>query len=777
MDAIKRAFDEDKRDSEVMKSFGFRLRNQFSLNKSYRRPKELEWLESLRQYKGLYDPDVTIEANNSKVYPKLTRSKVNIVLSRLHEMLFPETDKNWEITPTPEPRIAKEIVKEIAMSLVATDEETGEQTLPTAEDLHLAIIKFAKETCGKMESEIDDQFTEMDYPEETKKVLRSGLMYGTGVIKGPLIAKRTRRRWEPTKDGDYEEMASDQDTPELKFVRLWDWYPDMSVVDLEKSEGSFERHILTKHDLRQLAKRKDFYGDKITEFLTEHRGGNYVPQNWEVDLQVIETEAAGGKSGSGSVRTSTAITGETDSLTGDDSDSLRTSYRQMGKKYEALEFWGYVDGSDLQSCGIEIDDVELEYAANIWLLGTTIIKAALYEKALDEYKVFYYEKDETSIFGEGLARVMRHSQIAIAAAARMVLDNGACVAGPMLELNWSLMTPDTDLNSFYARKIWYREGKGIDASYPAIRPLSFDSHITELLSIIDAFKQFADEETTLPTWIIGQMVSNETAQAASGRQATITVSIKDVVKNFDAFTERVIRDMYAWNMDFNPRQDIKGDYKCKARGVASLVMKEIRMQALAQLTTTMTPEEWDYIPKREFLTEKFKAHDINMTLLSEEEVQKIREARESSKQMQLAIQMQEAEIGYKKAQTTAQLTKAKKANVEAIKEAQTPPEETAQTDPRITEGEIALQNTDKVAKEAEIRRKEEAHALELQRKNEAHATKAAIETSKAAHDIANKDKGASHALKMKEKMTEASAKAKAMAPKKEKKPKKGGIKG
>ena len=48
MDEIKGALNEKKRNSEVMRSFGYRLRNQFTINAAYRRPKELEWLESLR---------------------------------------------------------------------------------------------------------------------------------------------------------------------------------------------------------------------------------------------------------------------------------------------------------------------------------------------------------------------------------------------------------------------------------------------------------------------------------------------------------------------------------------------------------------------------------------------------------------------------------------------------------------------------------------------------------------------------------------------------------
>lgn len=770
MDALQTAFSKKERNSEAMTAFGYRLHNQFSQNKAYRRPKELQWLEDLRSYKGLYDPDVKIEPGNSKVYPKIPRSKVNIVLSRLHEMLFPAQDKNWEIDITPYPKISKEIVTQIAMALVKPpeiDPQTGQPVIdpitgqpsnpiiPTADELQIAINKFAKETCARMSVQIDDQLTEMDYPEETKKVLRSGLQYGTGIMKGPMVGKRTKRRWRPIKDGvDYEENVETEDVPDLQFVRIWDWYPDMTVTDLDKAEGSFERHIMTKHDLRLLMKRPDFYPEMIEQYLTDYKDGDYVPTNWESDLQIIEIEAGSGRSGG----TSTMPAGGND-------DRSRSTNRQIGKKYEALEYWGYVDGSDLEACGLNIPDVTLEYAANIWLLGDKPIKALLFPAALDQYKLFYYEKDETSIFGEGLVRVMRHSALSTAAAARMVLDNGACVAGPQVEVNWSLMTADTDMTSFYPRKVWFREGKGIDAQYPALRVYNIESHIDELIKIIELFKSFGDEETTLPTWLIGQQVNNETAQATSGRNATVLVSIKDIVKNFDTFTERIIRDIYAWNMEFNSRQDIKGDFLCKARGVSSLVMKEIRMQALTQLNSTLTPEQRDYIPEGEMVKEIFKAHDISLVLKTDEEVQKIREAREQSVQNQLALKMAEAEIGYKKSQTLSQLSKAKKSNTEAIKDAQTPPEIPPGENPELQNAEVQGVQTDNLAKEAEIRRAEEQHALDLTHQDEKHRVGIATETAKNAQDMEIKSKTAEHGMKLKEKLTQASAKAKVTAAK------------
>ena len=733
MDAIKMALSEPNRFSAAMTSFGQRLSAQFSSNKAYRRAKELEWLESMRQYKGLYDPDVKIEENASKVYPKITRSKLNIVLSRLHDMLFPETDKNWEIEPTPEPKIAKETIVEIAKGLFTQDPETGENKPPSLDELRIAIKAFAKHTCELMSSEIDDQLIEMDYKEETKKVLRSGLLYGTGIMKGPMIKKRTKRKWEPLPSGDYEEKIDNEDLPDLQFVRLWDWYPDMAVTEPEDMEGSFERHGLNKHDLRKLAKKEGYYSDVIEKYMKDNPEGNYTPEFFEVELQTIEMEAGSGQSTTGSTTTTRP----------------ETSIRQIGRRYELAEFWGYVDGSDMEACGIQVPDVSLEYGCNAWLLGNKVIACFLFENALDQYKIFYYEKDETSIFGEGLARVMRHSQIAVASAARMVLDNGSCVAGPQVEVNYDLLVPGTDYSSFYSRKIWYRKGRGIDAQYRAIQAINFDSHIEELIKIGDWFLNFADMETTLPTWMIGQMVNNETAQATSGRMGMITVSIKDVVKNFDSFTEKIIRDLYAWNMrsEFNPRPDIKGDYNVKARGVSSLVMKEIRMQALNQLATTMTEEDWDYVDRREFLAERFKTHDVVLRLKTEEEVQKIREERQNSLMSQLAIAMQQSEIGKNKAQTMSLLAKAKEHNIMALKESASVPEG---EDPRITDAELAKKQAEVAGETQKLGQEDQTHQLEMSKSSDMHE----MEMAKKTHEMRMADEKHKTEMEMKKKTTE-----------------------
>ena len=72
-----------------------------------------------------------------------------------------------------------------------------------------------------MQSVMDDQLEEMRYKEETKKVLRSGLMYGTGVMAGPLNTKIPGRRWVVDKKvGEYVAENYSKDAPDIRFARL-----------------------------------------------------------------------------------------------------------------------------------------------------------------------------------------------------------------------------------------------------------------------------------------------------------------------------------------------------------------------------------------------------------------------------------------------------------------------------------------------------------------------------------------------------------------------------
>lgn len=182
------------------------------------------------------------------------------------------------------------------------------------------------------------------------------------------------------------------------------------------------------------------------------------------------------------------------------------------------------------------------------------------------------------------------------------------------------------------------------------------------------------------------------------------------------------------------------------------------MAALANLKNTMQPDDWPYIPRREFLAETLKAHDIKIELRSEEEAQEIISQQTDQRAKELAYAQLEAEVAYKRAQTAGQLTKAKKFNVEAEKNAIAPPETTPAADPRLQDAELMARSTDIASKTEQIRRDEEAHQQKLRHSEESHRlnqTKTAIQT---AHDEEIKERDDLHSMKMKEKEVEIKAK-------------------
>ena len=74
---------------------------------------ELRWLEDLRQYKGVYAPEITAALKGSKrsrVYYRLTTSKINTMVARLMDLLFPQRTKNWSINATPDPMLPPDIL-------------------------------------------------------------------------------------------------------------------------------------------------------------------------------------------------------------------------------------------------------------------------------------------------------------------------------------------------------------------------------------------------------------------------------------------------------------------------------------------------------------------------------------------------------------------------------------------------------------------------------------------------------------------------------------------
>ena len=76
---------------------------------------------------------------------------------------------------------------------------------------------------------------------------------------------------------------------------------------------------------------------------------------------------------------------------------------------------------------------------------------------------------------------------------------------------------------------------------------------------------------------------------------------KDIVRNYDSFTQSVIWSLVQFNRKFNPDEAPEGDYDVIARGATSLIAKEVRGAQIDMLSQTLTPEERDHVDERKFV--------------------------------------------------------------------------------------------------------------------------------------------------------------------------------
>lgn len=547
---------------ERLSALASRLDAEFKEDQRDREPLERRWLEDYRLYMGIYDPEVKLKPGKSKLFINKCRTKTDTVVARLMDILFPRAgDRNWDIQPTPEP-----ILDAAAMAAVDYVRRTR------GEDAAREVLtKEAALRAGRMAKAMADQLAEspdrVAYRATTREIVRSAAMYGMGIHKGPLVDERTRKTWklklltETRSDGQVaqrEAWVLDQSPVELRpyfrAVSVWNFFWDMTAKTPRDCRRMWEEYLMVYGDVLDLAKRKSFLGDVIRDYVRQNREGDAVERPYEGELRRL----------------------------GD-----KNSTRQMKQRFRVVERWGWLRGDELAEAGVDLrgDPEEEDYFCNIWLLGGKIIKAvrAPVRGVEFPYQIFAIEKDESGLCGQGIPRLYRHPQIGLNAMVRGMVDNAAVSTGPIIGINKEALSQTADIHDIHAFKLF--EFDSVEDMKGAIAFWQAQSHTSEFLAMGKFFSD-AGEELTVPAWVHGDGNVSDAAKTLGGLSmlmAAMSVNLAEWIKTFDDdVTSQFITSLYFWNMDFNPRADIKGDFNVVATGSTALMQKEVQSQRLIQ---------------------------------------------------------------------------------------------------------------------------------------------------------------------------------------------------
>lgn len=581
-----------KLNNEGLMALGSSLWDMFGRYKKDRLHYEQQWVKNVRQILGEYDPSVLASiGDRSRAYPKLTRVKCVSMLSRLMNLLFTAGEKNYELKPSAVPELASEDLAEVLAGIPPDADD---------QDIEAAIYEFASGRAKRLETEIDDQLSELggdkslSYVALCRKVLMSGIKYGAGILEGPFVEQVRARTWTRDQDGSLVATKVDKFRPRFEFVPIWDFYPDLSARYTHQMQGSFRRIIMSKHALIEMANAPDstVFKDKVEQAINRFKEGNYKQETYETDLKSMGNEVAVNRSANG--------------------------------KYEVIRWIGYVSADALRKAGIPVseDRVVDDVMAHVMMIEGVPIMAQLDPwtsvndgQTVPRFHYFIFEEDETNVLGEGLPPIVRDSQLGLCAATRILLDNASVMRN--FEINRELLSRDQDLSRTTTDKMWYREDGPATAGIPAIRAIELPMFLPELQSMVRMFKEFADEETFVSGATGGDLQKGpsepfRTAAGASMLQGLAALPFKDVVRNFDVFMESVLGSMITFNKVFNKgMKEIRGDFRPVARGATSLIAKEVLGIQLDNLATTLTEEEKKYVKFRDLVAARVRVRDLD----------------------------------------------------------------------------------------------------------------------------------------------------------------------
>lgn len=611
-----------------MSDLGVKIRAHYDDAAGKRTDFENTWLKDLRQYKGIYDPEVKakLDPKRSSAYIRETRTKVRTLDARIMDLLFPANgDKNWEISNTPVPVVPLNVEQGLMQMIQATILQAGEQRQPNTEEINLAKKSYLKNSIDNMSKEIEDQLTEIKYRNIIRSVVHSGHLYGTGWLKGPLVNQTIEQHWQQVQNAagngmEWKLVKTNVNRPYAEFKSIWSCYPDMSATELEDCRFMCERHVMPRHKLWELTSRPEFNGELIRKYIEENPDGTATYLSYESTLYAL--------------------------------NDIETKKQPPVKgSYEVIEFWGYVTGSDL--LGLDADNflptigdqLLNDFSVNIWLLGDEVIKVAVQPitGVTIPYYAYYFDKDETSIFGEGVASIMRDPQKLLNASIRAMIDGAAHSAGPQYEVNIDLLAEGEDPTDIGAFKVWQRVGKDADvAGKEVVRIKQIQSYTPEFMSMYSLFSRLGDEVTIIPRYMQGDTKVSGAARTSSGLSMLMgqaNIGLSDLVKMFDdGITKPFITAMYNWNMQFNPREDIKGDMKIIARGSTALMAKEVRAQQIQMfLQMTVNPADILWVKRGNLLRKWAESTDIgadDMVRTQEEYDQELARRQEMEQAMQ-----------------------------------------------------------------------------------------------------------------------------------------------
>jgi len=559
--AAKRASDE-KQKTQLIQGLASHVRKRWEVMRDHKRDHIEDRLsECLRARNMEYDPQKLAEIKEqggSEIYMGIVSSKCRTATAWLRDTLLGTgEDKPWSISPTPIPDIPPDVAMKMQRILQQNlqqwyaqggeqlDQQTLKELMAGMKDTAMRELKHeAEKRVDRMEKKMEDQLIEGGFIKALFEFTNDVATFPYAVMKGPIPRKRKTLQWA---DGGLVPTETLRDEWERVDPYKFYWAPWGDDI---QSMPVVEIHHLTREDVEAMIGVEGYDEDALRSILADFGCGG---SSW-LDLDDDDHE----------------------DITDVDWDESKDDI------VSAIQLWDSVPGKLLIDWGLdeaEIDDPQMSYPCEVWMINNMVVKAVLNYDPLGRKPYFLtsFEKVPGRIDGNGVADLCIDAQNMCNAAARALANNMGISSGPQVGVNVSRLPAGEDITQMYPWKIWqFQQSEYGDAS-PPISFFQPNSNAQELMGVFDKFMALADEVSGIPRYMTGQHVpgAGRTSSGLSMLISNAGKSIKQVIGNIDHdVMTPMLERQYQRNLRYSQDPDLIGDVQIVARGAMSLVVKE-----------------------------------------------------------------------------------------------------------------------------------------------------------------------------------------------------------
>jgi hypothetical protein len=547
----------------VIQGLASQVKGRWEVAKDSKRELEERMLQCLRQRRGEYDPDKLADIKRqggSEIFIQLTSVKCRAATSWLRDALLGTgADKPWGLHSTPIPELPENVMASLQqqmaqqlyqMALQGEQPPDPEALKAIAAQMKDAALRQVKEDSSdrirRMEDRMEDQLVEGGFLKAFNQFLDDIVTFPFGVIKGPIKRKRIKLMWQGEELVPTEEIRNEWER--IDPFNLY-WAPWASDI---QDGFVIERHKMTRGDLEALIGVEGYSEAALRTVLADFEQGGLREWLWTDSAQAD----AEGK------------------------DTTEVVYNE--DLIDAIQLWDTIPGQYLIDWDPEFKDVvdpQKPYACEVWLIGTTVIRAVINYDPLGRkpYYVTSYEQIPGAVAGHGVTDLCRDSQAMVNAAARSLANNMGISSGPQVGVNISRLPAGSDITQMYPWKIW--QFQAADYNDPS-QPIQFfqpNSNAQELMAVFEKFSNRADEDTMIPRYMSGEYTpgAGRTSSGLAMLLSNAGKGIKQVISNIDQNVMiPLLERLYQDNLRYNPDPDMVGDVEIVAKGATNLVLKE-----------------------------------------------------------------------------------------------------------------------------------------------------------------------------------------------------------